>query len=426
MAVILFKMIDQATIRVTSGNGGNGSVSGRREKYVPRGGPDGGDGGEGGSVVMRSSGGISTLSEFRYRRLFTAENGGHGSGKKRHGARGAHLEIEVPVGTEVWSNNGEGQRVADLWEDGVRIVIARGGRGGRGNTRFTSPTNRYPVLAEGGDPGESLTLRLELKLLADVGIVGAPNAGKSSLLAAVSGASPKVAGYPFTTIEPALGTVEIGYESFVMVDIPGLIEGAHTGAGLGHDFLRHIQRTKVLIHLIDGEQDDSLGEYLRIRSEIGMFNESLSTKPEIVAVNKADLEGVEEKSDVLRPKLGGHRVHCISALARRGLDGLLDDVAGTLASAREEAAKAPEGDGIPVLRPRPVDRGVEVSRIEGVYVVALRSAERIAAMVDSSDWHAQTQLMEQLRRLGVVSALEKAGARAGDRVKIGKTELEWE
>ncbi len=282
------------------------------------------------------------------------------------------------------------------------------------------------MLAEGGDPGESLTLRLELKLLADVGIVGAPNAGKSSLLAAVSGASPKVAGYPFTTIEPALGTVEIGYESFVMVDIPGLIEGAHTGAGLGHDFLRHIQRTKVLIHLIDGEQDDSLGEYLRIRSEIGMFNESLSTKPEIVAVNKADLEGVEEKSDVLRPKLGGHRVHCISALARRGLDGLLDDVAGTLASAREEAAKAPEGDGIPVLRPRPVDRGVEVSRIEGVYVVALRSAERIAAMVDSSDWHAQTQLMEQLRRLGVVSALEKAGARAGDRVKIGKTELEWE
>ncbi len=419
-------MIDRVEIRVLSGKGGNGSVSGRREKFVPKGGPDGGDGGYGGNVYIRAVGGLSSLLHFRYKRRFPAGKGAHGAGKKRHGARGEDITVDVPVGTEVWLQAEGASRLADLSEEGDRIVIAHGGRGGRGNARFATSTNRFPVLAEEGDPGEELDLTLELKLLADVGIVGAPNAGKSSLLAAVTAAHPKVADYPFTTIEPSLGTVEIGYDSFVMVDIPGLIEGAHSGAGLGHDFLRHVQRTRVLVHLIDGEKEDSFAEYRRVRDELTLFDERLATRPEIVAVNKSDLGEVDARAEELRTRLGGRSVHIISALGRAGLGDLMNEVASTLAAARADMPVAMEREAVPVLRPRPVDETVEVRRTSGGYVVLLRAAERIAALVDPGDWQARTQLMEQLRKLGVVSAIEKAGARAGDTVTIGKLELEWE
>ena len=308
----------------------------------------------------------------------------------------------------------------------MSIVAARGGRGGRGNTNFVSSTNRFPVLAEQGDPGENCLLQLELKLFADIGIVGAPNAGKSSLLAALTGANPKVASYPFTTIEPSLGTAEIGYDMIVLVDIPGLIEGAHAGVGLGHDFLRHVERTKVLIHLIDGDRPDLVAEYHRIRTELELFDERLASKKEIVAVNKVDLDGVEERAARLQEELPGREILRVSALARIGLGDLLGEVARALAETpRDQPADVAEPPA-PVIRPRPADRETRVIRDGETYVVLVRAAERIAAQVDAGDWEARTQFMEQLRRMGVMSALEKAGAGAGDVVRIGKLELEWD
>ena len=307
----------------------------------------------------------------------------------------------------------------------MAVVVAAGGRGGRGNRRFASSTNRFPVLAEEGDPGERATLRLELKLLADVGIIGAPNAGKSSLLAALTGASPKVASYPFTTIEPSLGTAEIGYDSIVVVDIPGLIEGAHAGVGLGHDFLRHVERAQVLVHLVDGERDDPVAEYRRIRRELELFDERLAGKPEIVAVNKVDLEGVSERARRLQGALPQEEVHTVSALARIGLDELLGAVTASLAVTPPARGEAGPEAAVPVIRPRMAGREARVARDGEGFVLRSRAAERIAAMVDFDDWEARSQLLEQLRRMGLTSALAKAGVQPGDRVRIGSRELEW-
>ena len=254
-------MIDRALIIVTGGNGGDGAVSGRREKFVAAGGPDGGDGGDGGSVFILCDGGLSTLSGFRYKLKFAATNGTTGSGRKKHGKDGVDVEIAVPEGTEVWDVGGTDRKLFDLTRQGQRVLVARGGRGGRGNVHFTTSTNRFPVLAEQGEEGERIEIRLELKLLADVGIIGVPNVGKSSLIRAVSAARPKVAGYPFTTLEPVLGVVEHKMRSFVMVDIPGLIEGAHSGKGLGDEFLRHVERTRILLHMLDGTAEEPVEDY---------------------------------------------------------------------------------------------------------------------------------------------------------------------
>jgi GTP-binding protein len=376
--------------------------------------------------MVRSIGAIKSLRRLRQRRRYVAENGGNGAGKNRHGAKGQDIEIEVPVGTVVGRVDEGKSEAVDLSVEGMSIVVARGGRGGRGNARFVSSTNRFPVLAEGGDPGESCVLGLELKLFADVGIVGAPNAGKSSLLAALTGAHPKVASYPFTTIAPSLGTAEIGYDSIVIVDIPGLIEGAHAGVGLGHDFLRHVQRTKVLIHLIDGDRPDPVAEYHRIRTELELFDKRLASRTEIVAVNKVDLDGVEERAARLQQELPGREVLRISALARIGLGGLLGEVARALEPTPGDRATAAAEPPAPVIRPRPAERETRVIRDGEAYVVPVRAAERIAALVDAGDWEARTQFMEQLRRMGIMSALEKAGAGAWDVVRIGKLELEWD
>lgn len=433
-------MIDQAQIRVSSGRGGNGAVSGRREKFVPHGGPDGGDGGDGGDVYARCDRNVSTLLGFRYNRVYRASNGDGGTGGKKHGKRGADAEFLVPVGTEIWDDR-VGNRIADLTVHGERLLVAQGGRGGRGNVRFTSSTNQFPLLAEEGDPGQELRLRLELKLLADVGIIGAPNAGKSSLLAAVSAARPKVANYPFTTLEPVLGVVEHGNDGFVMVDIPGLIEGAHAGAGLGDEFLRHIERTRILVHVIDGNGDDPVEDYHRIRDELRLFDEGLIAKPEIIAFNKLDIPGVDDAFELCRDELldSAVAVRKISAAGRIGLDDLLYDVAEALGAAREDAQAEESGvrhgvlaqeattRAVPVLRPAPTDRQPKIRRTApDRYEVLHRPAMRFAGMLDLNNWGARVQFYDQLQRQGVIAALERAGIGPGDTYVVGKHELEWE
>ena len=428
-------MIDRVNIRVTAGSGGDGAISGRREKYVPAGGPDGGDGGDGGSVALIADSGVGTLLKFRYRRQFTASPGSKGSRAGKHGGNGEDVDVTVPVGTQVWNDRGGGLIVADLTVHGQRVVVARGGRGGRGNARFATSTLQFPLLAEEGERGERKELRLELKLLADVGIVGAPNAGKSSLLAAVTAARPKVASYPFTTLEPVLGVVADRGEEFVMVDIPGLIEGAHAGVGLGHDFLRHVERTRVLVHVVDGSDDDPGLVMDRVAGELGMFAESLLERPRIVVVNKMDIPGARERVGPIRRRLSaeGMRVHGVSVATREGIDALMGDVLRSLQEERERRAgedadvmEIPtSGEKIPVLRPKPRREKVRVRRRNGAYVIDAPAAARVAGMVDSGDWSAMTQFHAYLRRVGVVKALEDAGAGPGDTVIVGRLEMEW-
>ncbi len=429
-------MIDRVSIRVTAGSGGNGAISGRREKYVPAGGPDGGDGGDGGSISLVADSGVGTLLKFRYRREFTSSSGSNGRGAGKHGRNGEDIEITVPVGTQVWNDRRDGVLVTDLTSHGQRVVVARGGRGGKGNARFATSTLQFPLLAEEGERGEREELRLELKLLADVGIVGAPNAGKSSLLAAVTAARPKVAAYPFTTLEPVLGVVADRGEEFVMVDIPGLIEGAHAGTGLGHEFLRHVERTRVLVHMVDGSDDDP-GQMLdRVTGELGMFAESLLERPRIVAVNKIDIPGSREQVGPVRRRLSaeGIRVHGVSTATREGIDALMGDVLRMLQEERDRlvgeedtgaVSDVTPREEIPVLRPRPRREKVRVRRRDGAYVVHATAASRVAGMVDAGDWNAMTQFYAYLRRIGVVKALEEAGAAPGDTVIVGRLEMEW-
>ena len=321
--------------------------------------------------------------------------------------------------------------MADMSVHGEQVVVARGGGGGKGNARFTSSTNQFPLLAEAGERGEELRLRLELKLLADVGIIGAPNAGKSSLLAAVTAARPRIASYPFTTLEPVLGVVERGGRSLVMVDIPGLIEGAHSGTGLGDKFLKHVQRTRMLIHVVDGGVDDIAAEYRKVRNELALFSQELAEKPEIVAVNKLDITGVHARFKQAQAELEGlgSPVHCISAAGRQGLDDLMNTVLHVLSnvSGSPVAIGAREEEKvIPVLRPGRVEKEQVMRKDDGAYVVSLMAATRLAGMVNGSDWSARVQLYERLRRMGVIDALQEAGIQEGDVFKVGDLEWEWD
>ena len=466
-------MIDEVVIHITSGNGGDGVVSGRREKFVPRGGPDGGDGGRGGNVIAECDENMNTLLAFRYQRRFAAGNGRNGASALKHGADGDDVHIRMPVGTQVWDADSRKPRLlADLTAPGQTVELANGGGGGRGNAYFASATNQYPLLAEKGEPGESLSLRLELKLLADVGIVGLPNAGKSSLLSVVSAARPKVANYPFTTLEPVLGVVEHRGQTFVMVDIPGIIEGAHDGVGLGHDFLRHVERTRVLVHMIDGSADDPLRDYRQINDELRMFNEELAAKPQVISINKMDITEVSEiapileemfadefglliaggQEDAVRGRLRGRRVdapegagtlHFVSAVTGSGVDAMLDSVLAALASVGElndvdrldyhlypspppSRGKGLSDGDLPVLRPKPRRETTLVLRDGDVFDVQARRAVRIAAMLNEDDWNARVQFLGYLQRAGVVRALEAAGVAPGDTVRFGEVEWEWE
>ena len=424
-------MIDEVDIHVTSGNGGNGVVSGRREKFVPRGGPDGGDGGEGGSVRVTCNPNVNTLLEYRYRRYFKGGDGGNGAGALRHGKNGEGINLIVPVGTQVW-NNDDSSHLADLASPGQNIVVAHGGKGGKGNAGFATSTNQYPLLAEEGEGGEAVSLRLELKLLADVGVIGLPNAGKSSLLAAVSAARPKIAGYPFTTLEPVLGVVGQLDESFVMVDIPGLIEGAHEGVGLGHDFLRHVERTRVLIHIVDGSTDSPVEDYDQINEELRLYNEELMSKPQIIVINKIDIPEVQDRllelKSLFSSAVRDSPVFCVSAVGRQGLDQLLNKVLEVLGETKagDESVVVASEDSITIIRPRPRRERMRVHRENDTYVVTAPRAARIAALLDESDWNARIQFYGYLQRAGIVGALEAAGVGPGDTVRFGDTEWEWE
>ena len=418
-------MIDSVTIKIRSGDGGDGAISGRHEKYVPLGGPDGGDGGDGGSVRIVCDASVKTLASFRYKRRYFAGDGGNGAGRKKHGANGHDVELRVPEGTVVTLEDKEGNhRRADLETPGQELV-APGGRGGRGNARFATPINRFPLLAERGERGEEFEAVLDLKLLADVGIIGQPNAGKSSLLAALTAARPKVAAYPFSTLEPVLGVIEHRDERAVLVDIPGLIEGAHAGVGLGHDFLRHIERAAVLVHVVDGSLEDPVAEYLQVRNELHQYGEGVSQKPEVVALNKSDIPGVQEKLGALREQVPERQIHCISAVARLGLGPMMDDVLASLRDLETDETPGANGEAV-VLRPDPVDARISVDRKGRGYVVSAPQPARVAAMVDPSDWEARAQLYGHLERTGVMAALQKAGAGPGDVFRLGGKEWTWE
>ena len=332
------KFIDEVTITVQSGNGGKGCVSFRREKFIPRGGPDGGDGGKGGDIILSTTSRKRTLYHFIYQKHFKAENGAHGQGKQKTGRNGQDLTIELPPGTLI-TDTSTGQVIADLIKNDEAVVLARGGRGGQGNARFKTSTNRAPRFAQPGEPGESKTLRLELKLLADVGIIGLPNAGKSTLITAISSARPKIGNYPFTTLFPSLGVVQTGWaEPFVVADIPGLIEGAHKGTGLGTRFLRHIERTRILVHLIDVsaiDADNLLNAYHTVNKELAMYNQKLTEKPQIVVLNKMDLPDVREAAKKFQDAIKEKQVVLISALTGQGIENLKSKIIQLLESLRE-------------------------------------------------------------------------------------------
>jgi GTP-binding protein len=345
-------MIDRAEITVRSGDGGNGVVSFRHEKFVPFGGPDGGDGGDGGNIVIVADGAVDNLKAFRRKRYYKASRGRDGAGQKKHGKEGKDLVLPVPVGTVVSAPAGDGL-IADLSRTGQSVVVAKGGRGGKGNARFATPTNQAPQIAQPGEGGQELTLTLELKLIADVGLIGYPNAGKSTLLAAVSAARPKIASYPFTTREPVLGVVEVGTKSLVLAEIPGLIKDAHLGRGLGHDFLRHVERTRLLIHLVDGSAESPADDMAQVNTELSLFNPALGKKPQLVAVNKVDLPRVEARRAEIAESFAavGISVFFVSAASGQGLPGLMSETMKLLQSIPE----AEGGGEVPekVFRPRP-------------------------------------------------------------------------
>jgi len=416
--------VDEAVIQVVSGKGGNGVVHFRKEKYVPRGGPDGGDGGAGGDIILVVSTHLNTLNSFRKQRIFRAEKGANGGGKNQTGKSGDDLRIKVPQGTLVYDENTD-ELLADLVSDGQEFIIAHGGRGGRGNARYASSRNQAPRMAEKGEPGIERHLRLELKLLADVGIVGLPNAGKSTFLAAVTNARPKIADYPFTTLTPNLGVAELNMDvQLVLADIPGLIEGAHEGFGLGFQFLRHIQRTRVLIHMIDGGAEEPLLDYAQILSELALFDSALKEKPQIIVINKVDQPEVAERVPDLKKAFSekGRTVFAVSALARTNLRPVLWEAHQLLQLQPVED----QVEEMPVYRPEADPSLFTVVRdIDGAWRVEGEAVERSAAMTYWEYDEAVRRFQRMLREIGVEQALSDAGARTGDTVRIGEYELEW-
>jgi GTPase len=421
--------IDEAQIHVRSGKGGDGMVHFRREKYVPRGGPDGGDGGRGGDVVLEVRPTLNTLVAFRHIGRYQADDGRNGAKQNMTGRSADDLIIPVPPGTLVY-DPASGALLGDLVESGQRLVVAAGGRGGRGNTHFANSIHQVPRIAEKGAPAEERDLRLELKLIADVGIVGVPNAGKSTFLASVTNARPKIAPYPFTTLEPNLGVVDLDNEtSLILADIPGLIEGAHMGIGLGDAFLRHIQRTRVLIHLLDGAAEDPLLDYAQINSELALFDPALARKPQVVAVNKFDLPEVKARWPKLAVEIkkqakrfGVTEPFVISALARTNLR----DVLYKAKQLMDEAPPEPVESELPVYRPETDPREFTISRTGDGWRLTGDSIERAAKMTYWEHYQSVRRFARLLEALGIDAALRKAGVQEGDTVYIGEYELEWQ
>jgi GTP-binding protein len=415
---------DEATITVRSGDGGNGVVHFRREKYIPRGGPDGGDGGRGGSVILTVNPNLNTLQPFAHKREFQAESGKNGGGTRSRGHSAPDLTIPVPPGTVVRDAD-SGELLGDLTSAGQTLMVARGGSGGRGNARFATPSVQAPRIAEKGSPGQERRLKLELKLIADVGLVGVPNAGKSTYLSVVTAAQPKTAPYPFTTLVPNLGVAVIDDETtLVLADIPGLIEGAHLGVGLGFDFLRHIQRTRVLIHILDGAAADPLADFSQINTELALFDGNLSSRPQIVVLNKIDLPEAQERWPDLKPELErrGYEAFAMSALTRVGVREVLYRAAQKVA----ETPPPPVVEEMPVYRPPADVNAFTITREpDGGYRVHGARIERAAKMTYWEHDEAVQRFQKILEVLGVRKGLAAAGIHEGDTVYIGEFELEW-
>jgi GTP-binding protein len=414
--------LDQAKITVKAGDGGNGAVAFRREKYIPFGGPSGGDGGHGGDVIFVVERTLNTLSSFQHKTRFEAQRGENGHSKDMTGASGADLRIAVPPGTVV-RNEDTGMLIADLTTPGQELIVARGGRGGRGNARFATPTNQAPRMAENGEPGESKKLLLELKLIADVGIVGLPNAGKSTLLASVSAARPKIADYPFTTLEPYLGVVALDDEtSLVLADIPGLIEGASQGVGLGHEFLRHIERTRVLIHLLDGSRENPLADFDTINAELAAYGHGLGEKLQVVGFNKMDTPDAQSNWPQVQRELErrGIEALAISAVTKQGVRELLYRAHQKLAELPQVEIEEP----IPVITLTEEEPFAIERRNDGWHVGGAR-LEKLLAMSRFDSFEALQRLERKLERMGVIEALIEAGVQEGDTVFLCDYEMEW-
>ncbi len=418
--------IDKAEIIVSSGKGGDGMVHFHREKFVPRGGPDGGDGGHGADLILEVRATMNTLSPFRHTTRFSAPEGKGGGPNNMSGRAGEHLVVHIPPGTIIYDAL-TGDLLGDLTEDGQRLVVCKGGRGGRGSQHFVTAVHQAPRTAERGEPGEEKRLRLELKLIADIGIIGVPNAGKSTLLASLTNAQPKIAPYPFTTIEPNLGVANIDADTtVVLADIPGLVEGASQGVGLGHDFLRHVQRTRVLIHLLDGLSPDPLADFSQINAELSLFDPNLAKKPQIVAVNKIDQPEVKELLPKLKREMKkrGYTLYAVSALARTDIrDLLMKAVAQLVNTPTLEETDVP----IPVYRPKEDPRQYEIANVGGDHWrVSGAGIERAAKMTYFEHDGSLRRFQKLLEMLGIEDALRKAGIKDGDTVMIDEFELEWQ
>jgi GTPase len=430
--------VDKAKIYVKGGDGGDGLVSFRRELYVPEGGPAGGDGGNGGNVIFRVDEGLRTLMDFRYQKHFKATRGEKGRNKSQHGANADHMIVRVPPGTIVVDDD-TGETIADLTRHDQQVIIAKGGRGGRGNIRFKSAVNTAPAIAENGEEGQARWVTLELKVMADVGLVGFPSVGKSTLLSVVSAAQPKIGAYHFTTITPNLGVVDLGDDrSFVMADLPGLIEGAHTGVGLGHEFLRHVERTRIIVHVVDMsgmEGRDPFEDWVKINDELKLYNAKLADRPQIVAANKMDMPDSEDNLADFRKKVikidPDIAVMPISSLTKQGVKELLYRVADLLESLpepseveeSEQLAKAEEGVVYRFESNKDID--FTITRDNETFVIESESIERLMRRTQFNSYEAVVRFGRILRGVGIDEALRKRGAKDGSLIRIGKFEFEF-
>jgi GTP-binding protein len=424
--------VDHVSLTVAAGRGGDGASSFRREAHVPQGGPDGGDGGRGGSIYLRVDAGQTTLADYRLKHHFRAGSGGRGEGSRRHGKSGADIELLVPPGTVVFAAD-SGDLLADLVAASQRVLVARGGRGGLGNTHFKTSTHQAPTHAQKGEPGEERELRLELRLIADVGLVGLPNAGKSTLLAALTAATPRIAAYPFTTLEPNLGVLDLNVRDSgdqrrpTIADLPGLIEGASTGAGLGHAFLRHVERTRVLVHVVDVAAANPERDYATIREELEARDPRLLEKTTLVVANKIDLDDAKGRLPAFRRARRAEGIETVGVSARDGigLDALLDSLAKLLPDA-ETLASPGEPAGVVVHRFDSMGDGFAVEReTDGAYRVRGRKVERLVTQTDFENEESATRFQRALARMGIERELERAGVQSGDMVRIAGHELEW-
>ena len=433
-------MIDTVRINIKAGDGGNGCVSFLREKYRPRGGPNGGDGGDGGNALVVGDPSLNTLLHLKYNSTLYAERGGHGRGKGQRGANGSDTVIKVPIGTVIWQQRPRGQRdfLADVTDPAPKLV-AQGGRGGWGNAHYVSATNQEPMLSQRGERGEYAVLFLELKLLADVGLLARPNAGKSTLISRCSAAKPRIADYPFTTVEPVLGVVQSRGQDFVMMEVPGLLEGAHLGVGLGDQFLRHAERARLYLHLLDGLSADVAADFQVINRELQEFSPALAHKPQFIVVNKLDVTEVRERRAEIEQSLrravaestipafrdNPPPVFFISAVSGEGVEALLGRVMETLEGMPVEEPAS--GDVAPAAssRRRPTTAPNTIRKEGGVYIIQSEQLERLSALADTRDYRVLLQLWREMTRLGLARRLEDLGIEPGDTIRIGRAEMEW-